>query len=124
MVVDSLDAAFLNEQRAMHAGGMGDVNTRSVTRITVVGQFADGVEFGVLNLGARYQFAVDFILATIVVTGRHAVPTEADDGVVLHDDAADFESFGIAAVGGDLRDLHVHRVVFFDVHSVFGFKQK
>lgn len=79
VIVNSLDTALLNQKCAVHAGRVRNENTRSVTGISVVGQFADCIEFSVLNFRSRDQFSIDFVFAAIVVTGRHAIPTETDD---------------------------------------------
>ena len=42
--------------------------------------------------------------------------SERDDRMVLHDDAAHFQPLGVAALGRNLRDAHVYRIVFLDVH--------
>ena len=49
VIVDRFDATLLYEKRAVHAGRVCDVNTRPVTGISVVGQFADRVQFRVLQ---------------------------------------------------------------------------
>ena len=110
-------SALLNQQRAMHAGGVGDENARSVARITVVGQFADRVQFSMLHLRPRHQFPVYLDLTTVVIPCGHPVPTEADNRIVFDNDTADFQTLSIAAVGSNLRNLHIHRIVFFDVHN-------
>ena len=90
VIVDRFDTTLLYEKRAVHAGRVCDVNTRPVTGISVVGQFADRVQFRVLHFRARHQFSVDLDLAAVVISRRLAVPYEADDGVVFDNDAADF----------------------------------
>lgn len=39
--------------------------------------------------------------------------------MVLHDDTAHAQALGIAAFCSNLRDLHVHFVVFDDIHGFF-----
>lgn len=118
VIVHVLNAAFLDEERAVNAGTVGDVDARAVARIAVIGKFGDGIEFGVLHFGAGHKAPVDFHLAAVVIARRHAVPAETDDRVVLDNDAAHLEPLRITALGGNVRDLHVHGIVFIDIHTV------
>ena len=120
LVVEDLgDAALLNEERAVDAGAVRDEDRRSLRGVAVFGELGDGVQLRVLHFGARHRFAVHFHFAAVVVPGRHAVPAERDDRVVLYDDATHLETSGVTAFGGDVGDAHVHRVVFLDIHGNF-----
>ena len=70
-----------------------------------------------LHLGTRDEFAVHFHFAAIIVPGRHAVPADGNDGIVLDNHATDLKPYGITAFGCNLSDVHVHRVVLFNVHN-------
>ena len=118
LVVEDLgDAALLDEKRAVDAGAVRDEDRGALGGIAVLRQLRDGVQLRVLHFGARDQLPVHFHLAAVVVARRHPVPAERDDRVVLHDDAAHLEACGIAALRGDVRDAHVHFVVFLNVHD-------
>ena len=86
-------------------------------RIAVFGEFGNGIEFGMLNFRACDQLAVDFHLATIVITRWHPVPTKRNDGMVFDNDTTDLESLGVAALRRKQGDLHVHLVVFLNIHD-------
>ena len=116
VVIDRDNPALLNEKRAVDAGGMRDIDARPVRRVAVIGKLRDGVQFRVLDFLTGHKLPVDFFLAAVVVAGGHAVPAKRNNGVVLHDDAAHLEALRVAAAGRDLRDLHIHRVVFLDIH--------
>lgn len=118
VVVHVLNAAFLDKERAVNTGAVGDVDTRAVARIAVVGQLGDGIKFGVLHFGAGHETPVHFHLAAVVIARRHAVPTETDDRVVFDNDAPHLEPLRITAFSGDVRDLHVHGIVFINIHTV------
>ena len=116
VVIDRDNAALLNEERAVDAGGMRDIDACAMRRVAVIGKLRDGVQFRVLDFLTGHKLPVDFFLAAVVVAGGHAVPAKRNNGVVLHDDAAHLEALRVAAAGRDLRDLHIHRVVFLDIH--------
>lgn len=117
VVIDVLDAALLNQKGTVNAWGVGDKDACSATGKAVKGQFGNRIEFGVLHLGTRHEFAVHLHFATVIVPGRHAVPTDGNDGIVLDNHAPDLKPHGITAFGCNLSDVHVHRVVFFNVHD-------
>ena len=116
VVINGDDAALLNEERAVDAGGMRDVDTRAVRGVPVISELRDGVKFGVLHFLPSHELTVDLLFAAVVVACRHPVPAKGNNGVVLYDDAAHLEALRVAAAGRDLRDLHIHRVVFLDIH--------
>lgn len=118
VVVHVANAASTNQQGAVDAGAVRNEDACAVRGVTVVGEFGDGVEFGVLHFGAGDEFAVDFVFTTVVVASGHPVPTERNDRIVLDDDATDLKTLGVAALGGQKSDLHVHFMVFFDIHRV------
>ena len=118
VVVDVGDAALLDEERAVDAGTVRDEDGGALAGVAVLRELRDGVELGVLHFGTGHETAVHLHFAAVVVARGHTVPAERDDGVVLDDHAAHLEAAGIASLGGEKRDLHVHAVVFLDVHRI------
>ena len=70
-----------------------------------------------LHFRTRDELAVDFHFTTIVIARGHAVPTERNDRVILHDHTSHFEALGVAALRRQKGDLHVHLIVFADIHD-------
>ena len=95
---DALDATLDDEFGTLDAWAIGDVEGCAIARIVALGDFGDGIGFGMEYVGFG---TIVFGLAIVLEACRRAVIAVADDHLFLYDETTYLTALAVGVFGPD-----------------------